>query len=101
IKAIGGGGGKGQRILQSPSAFEGDLETRIKLASEKAAEKYKEVLQEVKTTGVGDNKNALLELNIETTRHQEIQVIGNGEWCTTIGARDCSLQMHEQKLLEV
>ncbi|MFM7785135.1 MAG: biotin carboxylase, partial [Gammaproteobacteria bacterium] len=50
---------------------------------------------------VGDNKNILLELNIETTRHQEIQVIGNGEWCTTLGGRDCSLQMHEQKLLEV
>ncbi|MFZ5604940.1 MAG: biotin carboxylase N-terminal domain-containing protein [Pseudomonadota bacterium] len=101
LKAIGGGGGKGQRILQSPAAFEGELEDRIQAAAEKAAEKYKEVLQEVKTTGVGDNKNALLELNIETTRHQEIQVIGNGVWCTTIGARDCSLQMHEQKLLEV
>ena len=101
LKAIGGGGGKGQRILQSPAAFEGDLETRIQLASQVAAEKYREVLQEVKATGVGDNKNALIELNIETTRHQEIQVIGNGVWCTTIGARDCSLQMHEQKLLEV
>ena len=43
----------------------------------------------------------LIELNIETTRHQEIQVIGNGEWCLTLGGRDCSLQMHEQKLLEV
>lgn len=101
LKAIGGGGGKGQRILQSPASFEGDLESRIRAAAEKAAEKYKEVLQEVKATGVGDNKNALIELNIETTRHQEIQVIGNGVWCTTIGARDCSLQMHEQKLLEV
>ena len=28
-------------------------------------------------------------------------MIGNGEWCTTLGGRDCSLQMHEQKLLEV
>jgi acetyl/propionyl-CoA carboxylase alpha subunit len=43
----------------------------------------------------------LVELNIETTRHQEIQVIGNGNWCITLGGRDCSLQMHEQKLLEV
>ena len=61
----------------------------------------REILNEVKTTGVGDNKNVLVELNIETTRHQEIQVIGNGEWCITLGGRDCSLQMHEQKLLEV
>ncbi|MCG8672173.1 MAG: hypothetical protein MI867_22400 [Pseudomonadales bacterium] len=101
LKAIGGGGGKGQRILQSPKAFEGELVDRIREAAGKAPELLKEVLQEVKTTGVGDNKNVLIELNIETTRHQEIQVIGNGEWCTTLGARDCSLQMHEQKLLEV
>ena len=50
---------------------------------------------------MGDNKNVLVELNIESTRHQEIQVIGNGDWCMTLGGRDCSLQMHEQKLLEV
>ena len=36
---------------------------------------------EVKALGVGDNKNILVELNIETTRHNEIQLIGNGEWC--------------------
>ena len=102
LKAIGGGGGKGQRILASPSSCEGaTLEERIAKAAAPAPEKAREILAEVKSTGVGDNKNILLELNIETTRHQEIQVIGNGEWCTTLGGRDCSLQMHEQKLLEV
>ena len=102
LKAIGGGGGKGQRILASPAAFAGaSLEERIAQAVAPAPEKAREILAEVKATGVGDNKNILLELNIETTRHQEIQVIGNGEWCTTLGGRDCSLQMHEQKLLEV
>jgi acetyl/propionyl-CoA carboxylase alpha subunit len=55
----------------------------------------------VKATGVGDNKNVLIELNIEQTRHNEIQLLGNGEWCVSLGGRDCSLQMHEQKLLEV
>ncbi len=88
LKAIGGGGGKGQRILGI-----GD--------SARTAEMVREILNEVKTTGVGDNKNVLVELNIETTRHQEIQVIGNGHWCISMGGRDCSLQMHEQKLLEV
>ena len=88
LKAIGGGGGKGQRIVErGGSARTGEL--------------VKEILQEVKASGVGDNKNVLVELNIESTRHQEIQVIGNGEWCMTLGGRDCSLQMHEQKLLEV
>ena len=101
LKAIGGGGGKGQRILSPPSAFEGDLDTRIDEAAGETPELILEIINEVKTNGVGDNKNILIELNIETTRHQEIQVIGNGEWCTTLGARDCSLQMHEQKLLEV
>ena len=88
LKAIGGGGGKGQRIVErGESARTGEL--------------VKEILQEVKASGVGDNKNVLVELNIESTRHQEIQVIGNGDWCMTLGGRDCSLQMHEQKLLEV
>jgi acetyl/propionyl-CoA carboxylase alpha subunit len=102
LKAIGGGGGKGQRILggalltaRSPDA---------KLVAEAAAEAptlVREVLNEVKATGVGDNKNVLIELNIEQTRHNEIQLLGNGQWCVSLGGRDCSLQMHEQKLLEI
>lgn len=101
VKAISGGGGKGQRLLAAPSSFEGTLEEQIKAAAARAPEMVSEALAEVKCNGVGDNKNVLLELNIETTRHQEIQVVGNGEWCVTLGGRDCSLQMHEQKLLEV
>lgn len=102
LKAISGGGGKGQRILKAPSAYKGKSEKdRIKQAASHAPGLVREILNEVKTTGVGDNKNVLIELNIETTRHQEIQVIGNGEWSLSLGARDCSLQMHEQKLLEV
>ncbi len=102
IKAIGGGGGKGQRLL-------GAALLGIKKADEKAIAKaaaeapamVREVLNEVKANGVGDNKNVLIELNIEQTRHNEIQLLGNGDWCVSLGGRDCSLQMHEQKLLEV
>jgi len=86
IKAIGGGGGKGQRIVTDVASV---------------PEKVREALQEVKAAGVGDDKNVVLELNIESTRHNEIQMVGNGRWCVTLGGRDCSLQMHEQKLLEV
>ncbi|MGB5810214.1 MAG: biotin carboxylase N-terminal domain-containing protein [Polyangiales bacterium] len=86
LKAIGGGGGKGQRIVSHASEAPGMV---------------REILSEVKALGVGDNKNILAELNIETTRHNEIQLIGNGDWCVSLGGRDCSLQMHEQKLLEV
>lgn len=96
LKAIGGGGGKGQRILQGVSDPE-----RADQAAAQAPARYREILSEVKANGVGDNKNVLLELNIERTRHHEIQLIGNGVWCLALGGRDCSLQMHEQKLLEV
>ena len=101
LKCIGGGGGKGQRILPNPNTFEGDVENQIAQVAEQSPSLILEILNEVKATGLGDNKNVLIELNIETTRHQEIQVIGNGQWSLALGGRDCSLQMHEQKLLEV
>ena len=101
LKCIGGGGGKGQRILPNPTSFEGEAEEQLAKVAELAPSLVLEILNEVKATGQGDNKNVLIELNIETTRHQEIQVIGNGQWSLALGGRDCSLQMHEQKLLEV
>jgi len=86
FKHVSGGGGKGQRIVSS---------------IDEVADAVMAVLIESKAAGVGDNKNFLIELNFENTRHNEIQLIGNGEWCIELGGRDCSLQMHEQKLLEV
>ena len=96
VKAVGGGGGKGQRVLHAPA--------RAGEAARAAAavpEAVREVLAEMKAFGPGDNRNVLLELNIENTRHVEIQVIGNGQWCIALGGRDCSVQAHEQKLLEL
>jgi acetyl/propionyl-CoA carboxylase alpha subunit len=102
LKAIGGGGGKGQRILGGSLLTLAKADQKaIDLAAAEAPALTREVLNEVKATGVGDNKNVLIELNIEQTRHNEIQLVGNGQWCVTLGGRDCSLQMHEQKLLEV
>lgn len=101
LKAIGGGGGKGQRILAAPAEDDRPLDERVKEATDPIPAAVREVLGEVKATGVGDNKNMLIELNVEYTRHMEIQLVGNGDWCLALGARDCSLQMHEQKLLEV
>ena len=101
LKAISGGGGKGQRILKAPASYEGTPAEQVAQAVAVVPELVREILAEVKCNGVGDNKNVLAELNIETTRHNEIQVVGNGDWCITMGGRDCSLQMHEQKLLEV
>jgi len=102
LKAIGGGGGKGQRILgASLLAVKHADDKLIAKAAAEAPALVREVLNEVKANGVGDNKNVLIELNIEQTRHNEIQLLGNGDWCISLGGRDCSLQMHEQKLLEV
>lgn len=102
IKAIGGGGGKGQRILgASLLTLKKATDKQIADAAAEAPTLVREVLNEVKANGIGDNKNVLVELNIEQTRHNEIQLLGNGEWCVSLGGRDCSLQMHEQKLLEV
>ncbi|MCA9612362.1 MAG: biotin carboxylase, partial [Myxococcales bacterium] len=86
FKYIGGGGGKGQRVVSGES---------------EVAAAVMDILAESKVVAPGSNRNFLIELNIETTRHNEIQLIGNGEWCVSLGGRDCSVQMHEQKLLEL
>jgi len=86
FKHIGGGGGKGQRVVGEPS---------------QVASAVMDILAESKVLGAGSNRNFLIELNIETTRHNEIQLLGNGKWSISLGGRDCSVQMHEQKLLEV
>ncbi|TGK08737.1 biotin carboxylase [Leptospira fletcheri] len=86
FKYVGGGGGKGQRVVAQPE----EVKTAVQ-----------EILSESKVTAPGSNRNFLIELNIEKTRHNEIQLIGNGEWCLALGGRDCSVQMHEQKLLEI
>jgi acetyl/propionyl-CoA carboxylase alpha subunit len=86
FKYIGGGGGKGQRVVARP---------------EEVAAAVMDVCAESKVVEPGSNRNFLIELNIERTRHNEIQLIGNGDWCLSLGGRDCSVQMHEQKLVEV
>lgn len=86
FKHIGGGGGKGQRVVRKP---------------EQVAPAVMDVLAESKVVEKGSNRNFLVELNVENTRHNEIQLLGNGDWCISLGGRDCSVQMHEQKLIEV
>lgn len=101
LKAVGGGGGKGQRVLEAPRAGGGeDLASGIDAAAADAEVRAREIWAEVKATQPGANKNVLLELNVEANRHQEVQVLGNGDWCLALGLRDCSAQMHEQKLVE-
>lgn len=101
LKAVGGGGGKGQRVLAAFDSRSGGASERLRQVEDDAAAAIREILSEVKATGAADNRNILIELNLEAIRHLEIQVVGNGDWCLTMGGRDCSLQMHEQKLVEL
>ena len=97
LKAAGGGGGKGQRVLQAPSHYEADsLDARLDAVAADAVTATREIWIEIAAA----DKNVLIELNIDANRHQEVQVIGNGDWCVALGLRDCSAQMHEQKLIE-
>ena len=97
LKAAGGGGGKGQRVLRAPSDYEADsLDARLDAVAADAVVATREIWIEIAAA----DKNVLIELNVDANRHQEVQVIGNGDWCVALGLRDCSAQMHEQKLIE-
>ena len=97
LKAAGGGGGKGQRVLRAPSDYEAhSLDTRLDAVAAEAVTATREIWIEIAAA----DKNVLIELNVDANRHQEVQVIGNGYWCVALGLRDCSAQMHEQKLIE-
>ncbi len=84
LKAAGGGGGRGMRVVERES----DLLTALALTREEARR------------GFG-NPAIYAEKFLGHPRHVEIQVIadrhGNALW---LGSRDCSLQRRHQKVLE-
>ena len=97
LKAAGGGGGKGQRVLKASSDYDADsLDGRLDAVAADAVTATREIWIEIAAA----DKNVLIELNVDANRHQEVQVIGNGDWSVALGLRDCSAQMHEQKLIE-
>ncbi len=84
VKASGGGGGRGMRIVYSEDELAHALET----ASNEAAAAFK-------------NGDVYIERYVERPRHIEIQVMADehGE-CVYLGERECSIQRRHQKLLE-
>jgi acetyl-CoA carboxylase biotin carboxylase subunit len=84
LKAAGGGGGRGMRIVER----EQNLLDALALTSEEARRAF-------------GNGEIYLEKFLRRPRHVEIQVIadkhGNAVW---LGSRDCSLQRRHQKVLE-
>ncbi|PNG88331.1 acetyl-CoA carboxylase biotin carboxylase subunit [Pseudomonas putida] len=84
IKAAGGGGGRGMRVVHS----EQELGQAVSVTREEARRAF-------------GNPELYMEKFLGHPRHVEIQVLcdrhGNGVW---LGSRDCSLQRRHQKVLE-
>lgn len=84
IKAAGGGGGRGIRVVRSEAA----LLTTIALTRSEAGAAF-------------NNDTVYLEKFLETPRHIEIQIIGDGKGSVVhLGERDCSVQRRHQKVIE-
>ncbi len=84
VKATGGGGGRGMRIVREA----GELENAFRTASHEAEKAF-------------GNPSVYIEKYLEEPHHIEIQVMGDryGD-VVHFGERDCSIQRRHQKLVE-
>lgn len=84
LKAQGGGGGKGIRVVDDPGSLLADLER----AAGEAQSAF-------------GNAGVYLERCVRPARHIEVQVLGDGKGnALHLGERECSLQRRQQKILE-
>jgi acetyl-CoA carboxylase biotin carboxylase subunit len=83
VKAAGGGGGRGLRVVRNAS----DLEHAVAVASAEAQAAF------------GDPR-VYLERYVSPARHVEVQLLGDGQNVIHVGDRDCSVQRRYQKLVE-
>ncbi|MGH6887710.1 MAG: acetyl/propionyl/methylcrotonyl-CoA carboxylase subunit alpha [Rhizomicrobium sp.] len=84
IKAVAGGGGKGMRRVDEPSAFAEALEGAQREA----------------LSAFGDGR-VLIETYVSRPRHIEMQVFADGQGnAVHLFERDCSLQRRHQKVIE-
>ena len=83
IKAVGGGGGRGMKLVRSAD----ELAHTLDLAVSEAAAAF------------GDPR-VYLERFVAFGRHVEVQVLGDGTRAVALGDRDCSVQRRYQKLFE-
>ena len=83
IKAAGGGGGRGMRVVNTEAA----LPNAVALTRSEAQSFF-------------NNPEVYLERYLENPRHVEIQVLADGKNAIYVGERDCSMQRRHQKILE-
>ncbi|OAT26088.1 acetyl-CoA carboxylase biotin carboxylase subunit [Proteus myxofaciens] len=84
IKASGGGGGRGMRVVRS----EKDLEQSIAMTRAEAKAAF-------------SNDMVYMEKYLENPRHIEIQVMADGQGnAIYLAERDCSMQRRHQKVVE-
>ena len=84
IKASGGGGGRGMRVVRS----EKDLEQSITMTRAEAKAAF-------------SNDMVYMEKYLENPRHVEIQVMADGQGnAIYLAERDCSMQRRHQKVVE-
>jgi acetyl-CoA carboxylase biotin carboxylase subunit len=83
VKAVGGGGGRGLRVVRDAR----DLDEAIAVASAEAQAAF------------GDPR-VYLERYVSPARHVEVQLLGDGQNVIHLGDRDCSVQRRYRKLLE-
>ena len=83
IKAAGGGGGKGMKVVNKPEEL-GELFPMAKLE----AKKY------------FNNDNVYIEKYFKNPRHIEVQILSGKNRTVHLNERDCSVQRKHQKLIE-
>jgi urea carboxylase len=84
LKATAGGGGIGMRVCADAAQLTDAFDSVVRLG-----------------TGNFGNGGVFLERYVETARHIEVQVFGDGAGhVVALGERDCSLQRRNQKVVE-